>query len=119
MSTVQTRPMAESPAPTPITPLWKKHLVRRLLLVALCAEIGYAVLNISTMPVFLVETRHLGEASVGLVLTAFLLSEAALKGPMGHLADKYGRKRLMTVGPLFTIFTPLLTFLVPWHPAWL
>jgi len=100
-------------------PLWKKPQVLRLLVIALCAEIGYAVLNISTMPVYLVENRHLGATSAGLVLTAFLLSEALFKSPMGHLADKYGRKRLMTIGPALTIFTSLVSFIVPWQPHWL
>ncbi|HEY3781433.1 MAG TPA: MFS transporter [Fimbriimonadaceae bacterium] len=130
MNTIDKEDMSDSPASTPLQPLWKKPLVRHLLLIALCGEIGYAVLNISTMPVFLRERhylpngfdlggRGLGEATVGLVLMAFLLSEALFKGPMGHIADKYGRKRLMTIGPIFTVFTSLASFVVPWKPAWL
>lgn len=71
------------------------------------------MLNISTMPVYLENDRGLGASSVGLVLTAFLLSEAIFKSPMGHLADKYGRKRLMTIGPLITLCTSLLSLVVP------
>jgi DHA1 family multidrug resistance protein-like MFS transporter len=97
------------------TPLWRKPQVLRLLLIALFAEIGYAVLNISTMPVYLVQARGLGESAVGLVLTSFLLSEAIFKSPMGHLSDRYGRKMLMTVGPSITIFTALLSLAVPMH----
>lgn len=117
----------------PIIPLIKRPVVLRLLAIALFAEIGYAVLNISTMPVYLAGPtvyggRNLGESAVGLVLTAFLLSEAVFKGPMGHLADRYGRKRLMIIGPSLTIGTSVLSWVVPRmidrfttppHPAWI
>jgi DHA1 family multidrug resistance protein-like MFS transporter len=119
MNTIEREPKPDTPEAAHVQPLWKKPQVLRLLIIALCAEIGYAVLNISTMPVYLVETRQLGEASVGLVLTAFLLSEAIFKSPMGHLADKYGRKRLMTLGPALTICTSVATFVVPFEPHWL
>ncbi|MFI5386046.1 MAG: MFS transporter [Fimbriimonadales bacterium] len=96
--------------------------VWRLLIVALLAEIGYAVLNISTMPVYLKAPptntwisngRGLGASVIGLVLVAFLLSEAIFKGPMGHLADRFGPKRLMLVGPLLSTGTAILTLAVP------
>ncbi len=111
--------MPDTPAVAVLQPLWKKPQVLHLLVIALCAEVGYAVLNISTMPLYLKETRGLGTTSVSLVITAFLLSEALFKSPMGHLADKYGRKRLMTFGPMLTIGTSLLSFAVPWQPHWL
>lgn len=119
MNTVEREPMPDTPAVAALQPLWKKPQVLHLLVIALCAEIGYAVLNISTMPLYLKETRGLGTSSVALVITAFLLSEALFKSPMGHLADKYGRKRLMTFGPMLTIGTSLLSFAVPWQPHWL
>ncbi len=114
---------AEAPT-TPEQP--RQSLFRRiskLLLIALCAEIGYAVLNIATMPVYLAGVpeghswipngRGLGEAIIGYVLVAFLLSEAVFKSPMGHLADRYGPKRLMLIGPCITVCTALLTLAVP------
>src|SRR3954465_2784855 len=82
--------------------------VWRLLVVALLAEIGYAVLNISTMPVYLEAAptntwisngRGFGASIIGLVLVAFLLVEAIFKSPMGHLADRFGPKKLMLIGP--------------------
>lgn len=93
--------------------LWRRRTVLRLLLIALLAEIGYAVLNISTMPLYLAKDRGYGTHVIGIVVTAFLLSEALLKGPMGHLADRYGRRRLMVIGPALTIFTALATVAVP------
>src|ERR1044072_2743092 len=96
--------------------------VWRLLVVALFAEIGYAVLNISTMPVYLEATpttgwisngRGFGASVIGLVLVAFLLSEAIFKSPMGHLADRVGPKRLMLIGPAFSVITAILSLFVP------
>jgi MFS transporter, DHA1 family, multidrug resistance protein len=100
----------------------KNPAVLRLLVVALFAEIGYAVLNISTMPVYLKAppTNHwisngrgLGESVIGLVLVAFLLTEAIFKSPMGHLADRIGPKKLMMIGPLISVVTSILTLVVP------
>lgn len=95
------------------TALWRRPQVLRLLLIALLAEIGYAVLNISTMPVYLQFDRKFGADVIALVITAFLLSEAVFKSYMGHLADRYGRRRLMVIGPALTIFTSLGTMAVP------
>jgi MFS transporter, DHA1 family, multidrug resistance protein len=98
--------------------------VRSLLVIALLAEIGYAVLNISTMPVYLSAVpgpedglipngRSMGASVIGLVLVAFLLSEAVFKSPMGSLADRYGHKALMFLGPVITVFTSLASLIVP------
>lgn len=94
-------------------PMLKQPLMRRLLLMALLAEIGYAVLNISTMPVYLKFDRHFSTAVIGIVLVAFLLAEAVFKSPMGALADRIGRKRLIVMGPALTFCTALLTLLIP------
>lgn len=94
-------------------PVWRRPGVLNLLVIALFAELGLAVLNISTMPPYLKNARHMGEGTVALVLTAFLLSEAVFKSPMGHLADHFGRKTLMTIAPLLTVGTSLLTLVIP------
>src|SRR5947209_20509473 len=107
------RAMIDAVEPAKLEKLWRKPQVVRLLVIALFAEIGYAVLNISTMPVYLTVDRHLGAATVGMVLTAFLLSEAIFKSSMGHLADKYGRKQFMVLGPCITIVTSVLSLFVP------
>ncbi len=103
----------ESPAKQP--GLLRRIAVLRLLLIALLAEIGYAVLNISAMPVYLKFDRHYGESVISIVLVAFLLSEAIFKGPMGHLADRFGRKRLIVLGPSLTVFTALATLIIPYN----
>jgi DHA1 family multidrug resistance protein-like MFS transporter len=98
--------------------------VRQLLLITLLAEIGYAILNISTMPVylahepfparkFIAEGRGLGPGVIGLVLVAFLLSEAIFKTPMGTLADRFGQRRFLLIGPCITCVTSLLTLVIP------
>lgn len=87
--------------------------VGRLLGITLLAEMGYAVLNISAMPMYLKFERGFGASLAGFALVAFLLSEALFKGPMGHLADRYGRKTLMTIGPALTVATSLLTLALP------
>lgn len=104
----------EKPLKQP-TPLLKKPAVFRLLIIALLAEIGYGVLNISTMPVYLRDQRNFGSGVIGIVLVAFLLSEAVFKSPMGHLADRYGRRTLMAVGPLLSVCTSLLSLVVPYR----
>ncbi len=107
----------------------RKPAVYRLLIIALLAEIAYGVMNLSTMPVYLSWTdpkdgaflpsgRGFGEAIVGLVLVAFLLSEAIFKGPMGHLADRVGPKRLMIFGPALSIGTSILSLFVPHGGGW-
>ncbi|MGV3614478.1 MAG: MFS transporter [Fimbriimonas sp.] len=94
-------------------PLFKRPVVRRLLVIALLVEIGYAVLNVSTMPVYLKYDRHFGESVIGLVLIAFLFMEAVFKSPMGHLADRFGPKTLMMAGPAISVGTALLSLAIP------
>jgi DHA1 family multidrug resistance protein-like MFS transporter len=104
--------MMSNPQNNPL-PLWRVPAVLPLLIVALLAEMGYAVLNISAMPVYLKYDRGLGEGLIGLVVTAFLLSEAVFKGLMGHLSDRFGRRMLISIGPILTIFTSIFTLLLP------
>lgn len=93
--------------------LLRRPAVWRLLLVALFAEVGYAVLNMSTMQLYLRDDRHFDAKVLGWVLVSFLLSEAIFKGPMGHLADRWGPRRLMSLGPAMSVLTCLLSFAVP------
>lgn len=87
--------------------------VRKFLLIAFLAQTSYAVLNLSTMPLYLAFDRNLNTGLVGLIIGSFLLSEALLKGPMGALSDRFGRSRLIIYGSVITAFTALLTLLVP------
>lgn len=96
-----------------LPPLIKRPAILRLLIIALLAEIAYAVLNISTMPVYLVQVRHFQTDVAGLVVVCFLLSEAIFKGPMGHFADRFGCRTFLIVGPSITFGTALLTIILP------
>lgn len=105
--------MPVHPAPSAPLPLWRRREVFRILLIALLAEIAYAMVNILTMPVYLREDRRISEGVIGLVLVAYLFSEAVFKGPMGHLADRYGHKRLIVLGPSISIVTSLASLIIP------
>jgi MFS transporter, DHA1 family, multidrug resistance protein len=107
-----TEAMLKAQAPK-LPPLARRSAVLRLLIIALLAEMAYAVLNLSTMPVYLKNVRGMGEFMTSVVVTSFLLSEAIFKGPMGHLADRYGCRRFMIFGPLITLCTSVLTYVLP------
>ncbi len=96
-----------------VSPLILRPAVSRLLLIALFAEIGYAVLNISTMQVYLRDDRKFTESVFGFVLVSYLFFEAVFKGPMGQLADRFGPKRLMLIGPSLSVLTAILSLCVP------
>jgi len=82
--------------------------------IALFAELGYAVLNNSTFPVYLKDGLGIDPVYIGPIMMPFFLSEL-FKGPLGVLADRIGRKPLMVVGPAITIITPILVTLIPYH----
>jgi DHA1 family multidrug resistance protein-like MFS transporter len=84
-------------------------------LVAALAELAYAVMNVSAMPVYLRDSMRYGTGAVAGIGTAFLLCEGVAKGPFGMLGDRVGRKNLIIAGPIVSATTALLTLLV--HPA--
>ena len=92
---------------------WKKRPVQNLLLIALFAEIGYATMNISTMPIYLVADRKFGQSVIGLVMVSFLLFEAVFKSVMGHVADRFGTRKLLIAGPCISIGTSIISILLP------
>ncbi|AIE83984.1 MFS transporter [Fimbriimonas ginsengisoli] len=106
-------PLTTTEPATPNKALLRRPTVLRLLIVALLAEIGYAVLNLSTMTIYLRDDRHFGEATVGWVVVSFLLVEALFKSPMGHLADRFGPKMFMLLGPAMSAVTAVLSLVVP------
>lgn len=94
-------------------PLLKRPAVVSLLIVAFLAETAYAVLNLSTMPVYLQYDRGLGPSVIGLVIAVFLLSEAVLKSPMGAISVRLGTRWLMILGPAISIGTSFATLALP------
>ena len=77
------------------------------------AELAYASLNLSTMPVYLRDARGFGEAAVGIVLGVFLGTEAVAKLVTGRWADRYGTRRLIVFGPLLSVVSIILTLAAP------
>lgn len=115
------RPPADAPAGDTFTPA--THNVRRVLFaiaaVAGLAELAYALLNISAMPVYLRYTMDYNAEAIAGITTAFLLCEGIMKGPFGVLGDRIGRRTLIIGGPLISVFTSLLTLLVHRHQGYL
>ncbi|MCC6443778.1 MAG: MFS transporter [Armatimonadetes bacterium] len=97
----------ETPEPQPV----KESVIRRTLIcitvVAAFAELGYAVMNISALTPYLKFDIGLGKY-IGVIVAAFLVSEAVFKSPMGLLGDRWGRKRLIVLGPILSAISPLL-----------
>lgn len=75
---------------------------------ALLAELAYAILNLSAMPMY-VKYSLKEEPMLGLIISTFLLTEAVSRPAFGALGDRIGRKPLMVVGPLVTAVTSYLT----------
>lgn len=107
-----------SPAePPPRLGVRRRNVLLPLVLMAGFAELGYATLNISAMPVYLRDELELGESTVTAVGALFLFTEAVLKAPMGMFSDRFGRHRFLTVGPFLTVWTALISLMVR-HPIW-
>lgn len=90
------------------------HEYRALLILgsaALLAELAYAILNLSAMPMYvdkgLHEFRH-----YGIIFGTFLAMEAVSRPALGALGDRIGRKPLMVAAPAITAVTSYLTILV-------
>lgn len=99
--------------PSNPTPVWKQWAVLRLLPVALLAELATVALNFFAVPAYLREALGLPERVVGIVIAAYLVSEALFKSLVGHYADRFGRKRFLVMGPFIWFVTPLLTVMIP------
>lgn len=75
---------------------------------ALLAELAYAILNLSALPVYVKFSLH-QEQFWGMILGTFLLTEAVSRPAFGALGDKIGRKPMMMAGPAITCITSYLT----------
>ncbi len=91
-----------------------------LIVVALFAEWGYAIMNVCVLPVYLKEPPPQGLGApmslIGLVISTFLVAETAFKPLFGWSGDRYGRKRFIVLGLIICSATPLLMRIVdkPW-----
>lgn len=78
---------------------------------ALFAELAYAILNLSAMPMYVDKGLH-EFAHYGLIFGTFLAVEAVSRPGMGALGDRIGRKPLMVAAPAITACTSYATILV-------
>ena len=78
---------------------------------ALLAELAYAILNLSAMPMYVDKGLH-EFSHYGLILGTFLATEALSRPALGALGDRIGRKPLMVAAPAITACTCYLTILV-------
>jgi len=112
-------PTTPPPIPGAPPPATFRGVLLAIALVAGFAELAYAVMNVSAMPVYLHHSMGYGAASVVAIGAAFLLCEGLMKGPFGVLGDRIGRKRLIIAGPLVSVATSLLTLAVQPHQWYL
>ncbi len=81
-------------------------------MVAALAELSYAVMNLSAMPVYLKFSMGYPAGLITSICAAFLMCEGVMKGPFGIIGDRVGRKWLIVGGPVLSIFTSILTVFV-------
>lgn len=83
--------------------------------IAAFAELGTAVLNNSTLPIYYNIGLGIAQSVFPLLMIPFFVSEGLFKLPFGVLSDKFGRKPLMLLGTTVTIFTPIAMVLIHRH----
>lgn len=93
---------------------------RRRTLRALTAVVGIqwmgATLGLPLLPLFL-ERRGGSPTSVGLVMASFFVAGLATQFAIGHLVDRFGRRRLLVAG-LLAYGGGAATFLLPIGALW-
>jgi DHA1 family multidrug resistance protein-like MFS transporter len=72
--------------------------------VAGLAELAFVIVNVSALPVYLKSGLGLPNLP-GIALAAFYTAEAIGNSPMGALADRFGRRRIMVFGALLSVLT--------------
>lgn len=78
---------------------------------ALLAELAYAILNLSAMPMYVDKGLH-EFSHYGIIFGTFLATEALSRPALGALGDRIGRKPLMVAAPAITAVTSYLTILI-------
>jgi len=90
-------------------------------LIAVCCGLGFAsyvssYMRIPVLPLFALELGA-GAVTVGFINSAFLLTTGVCAFPLGLLADRWGRKPVVTAGLLISLVTALLlsVSVAPWQ----
>src|SRR5688572_4579961 len=81
------------PASSPMPPSMWGFLIA-LSAVAGLAELAFIIVNVSALPVYMKEGLQLPNLP-GIALAMFYMAEALGNSPMGMLADRVGRRRMM------------------------
>lgn len=84
-----------------------------LFILVACAQVGYAMLNFSAMPIYLTRTRGLSEGVVGLILAAFLVAEVLSKPAAGRASDRFGFAPVFALGCSLSVISITGTLLLP------
>jgi DHA1 family multidrug resistance protein-like MFS transporter len=82
-------------------------------LVTFVAQAAFAMVNVYALPMYMVEHLHLSGKALGSAIATFLLCEALLKFPLGHLSDRFGRKIFIVLGPLLIALNPVALVALP------
>lgn len=70
--------------------------------------------NISIAGQFIAREFHLSDVQLGWVFSAFVVGYALFQAPGGWLADRFGPRKVLTIGVLWWgVFTSLIAFLSP------
>lgn len=91
-----------------------RKLLVAMAAVTLLAELGYATVNVSGLQPHAKELGLVGH--LGMFYAAFLVVETLLKSPMGLIADRVGRKKVIVLGAVSSCLAQLLIVLTR-HPA--
>jgi MFS transporter, DHA1 family, multidrug resistance protein len=92
-------------------------LIRAALVVAI-SQVAFALLNVYALPRYMELVLDLNGKMLGAAISTFLLAEALLKYPLGHLSDRFGRKIFIVLGPLFICLNPIAIVALP-RTLWL
>ncbi|HVB19205.1 MAG TPA: MFS transporter [Acidimicrobiales bacterium] len=89
--------------------------LRRLTLIVAIQWMG-ATLALPLLPLFL-ERRGASPTLVGIVMSSFFVAGVATQFALGHVADRFGRRRVL-VSSLFTYALASMAFLLPVSAVW-
>ena len=81
--------------------------LRLIMLTVFLAELAYAII-IPTLPLHLKNQIHAPVLAIGIVFATFALVETLFKTPAGAMSDHYGRLRIILLGLVAGMISPLL-----------
>ena len=92
-----------------------EQTLRRLTIIVAIQWMG-ATLGLPLLPLFL-EHRGGTPSIIGFIMSAFFVAGVATQFALGHLADRFGRKKIL-IGSLIAYGLASMTFLLPVSASW-